>query len=656
MGTTNEQFLIQVKADITDATNDLKKLVGQIDKTGKSGTAAGKGMGLMESKMRGLVGIAAAYLSLRTAKKIFDEADAWNVLQSRIKTATKVTGDYVQVSKELYDITKDNGQQMDVTVALFQNLSRSAPELGATNREMLALTRTVEQLSIISGTTEANQRAGLLQFSQGLAGGVFRAEEFNSILENLPELANRIAKGMGLTVGQLRRAVIEGKVLSKDVFDAIQSQSQEINTQFNEMDDALVRASTARNTSISNYLAALDKVVNATQNLAKLNREIADHFDYAAQLLQESKLEEAQRKRLEAMVEYQTIKAQGFEEDDIHLEQLIKRINALDDLIKSLQPEEYTPPAPDVVPEAPVLPISQEEIKAAKDYEKSIRELTDRLDPASAATHKLEKELDLLNKQFFDDQSISGDRYDQLTDALLGAADAAKKANDEFDAMDRALDLIDEQFAALDEAEARQIAGLDKLGKSADKNFDQMNAAIRGWGNEFTNTLVDMTMNGELSFKKMSDAIIRDLLRIAIQTQITQPLINSVLPGTFPTKHSGGIAGAGGGSTQVNPAVFSFAPRYHYGGIAGLKPNEVPTVLERNEEVLPTSDPRHRFNLGSGGGTVRVEVHNENTPIEAKSSDVSFDGDAMVISVFTRDIKNGGQIDNLLRSTYKLNR
>lgn len=70
--------------------------------------------------------------------------------------------------------------------------------------------------------------------------------------------------------------------------------------------------------------------------------------------------------------------------------------------------------------------------------------------------------------------------------------------------------------------------------------------------------------------------------------------------------HEGGIAGqVGGRSRQVSPMVFAGAPRYHTGGIAGLAPDEVGTILRKNEEVLTEADPRHRFNGGlnpAGGG------------------------------------------------------
>lgn len=64
--------------------------------------------------------------------------------------------------------------------------------------------------------------------------------------------------------------------------------------------------------------------------------------------------------------------------------------------------------------------------------------------------------------------------------------------------------------------------------------------------------------------------------------------------------HTGGVVGALYQAKRVAPFVFAGAPRYHTGGIAGLAPDEVPTVLRRGEEVLTRQDPRHRFNGGLG--------------------------------------------------------
>ncbi|PAL23540.1 phage tail length tape measure family protein [Sphingopyxis sp. GW247-27LB] len=80
--------------------------------------------------------------------------------------------------------------------------------------------------------------------------------------------------------------------------------------------------------------------------------------------------------------------------------------------------------------------------------------------------------------------------------------------------------------------------------------------------------------------------------------------------------HGGGIAGAASRTRRVSPAWFSAAMRYHTGGVAGLRPNEVPAILERGEEIITRNDPRHRGNGGlDDGGTplaerVKVTVNN----------------------------------------------
>ncbi|MCW1381516.1 phage tail length tape measure family protein [Novosphingobium sp. KCTC 2891] len=86
--------------------------------------------------------------------------------------------------------------------------------------------------------------------------------------------------------------------------------------------------------------------------------------------------------------------------------------------------------------------------------------------------------------------------------------------------------------------------------------------------------------------------------------------------------HAGGVIGSGSlipglsgaglsGPRAVSPGWFKDALRYHTGGIAGLKPNEVPAILQRNEEVLTRDDPRHSWNGGGApAGPVNLKVVN----------------------------------------------
>lgn len=72
--------------------------------------------------------------------------------------------------------------------------------------------------------------------------------------------------------------------------------------------------------------------------------------------------------------------------------------------------------------------------------------------------------------------------------------------------------------------------------------------------------------------------------------------------------HGGALVGKRGGWRQsVSPAAFRNAVRYHEGGIAGLKPGEVPAVLQKGEEVLTSDNPRHIINAGQQkAGDIKV--------------------------------------------------
>lgn len=126
--------------------------------------------------------------------------------------------------------------------------------------------------------------------------------------------------------------------------------------------------------------------------------------------------------------------------------------------------------------------------------------------------------------------------------------------------------------------------------------------------------------SGKEAIDSIGDAFLKfasDFLRQIAQMILQQALFNAVssmfgskaggggglgslISGLF--SHSGGVVGAGGERGSFSPSVFANAVRYHTGGVVGLAPNEVPTILEKNEEVLTANDPRHVMN---GGGQSR---------------------------------------------------
>ncbi|MCU7934110.1 MAG: tape measure protein [Candidatus Thiodiazotropha sp. (ex Dulcina madagascariensis)] len=273
-----------------------RKLDRSMDKTAKSVDKTGVAM-----KRAGQ--LAAAYFSGQAVLGAIKAADAWGVLQQRIETATKATGDYIMVSEQLYRITRENGAAMQGSVSLFQSISRARKELGATNKDVLTLTGTIQKLGVIGGSSIDAMKFGTLQFSQMMAGGVARAEELNSLFENLPEVAARIAKGMNMTQGELRNAVLQGRLLSKDIFKSLLKQAPEISAEFEGIPLSLSRATQSLGTSFDHFLGQLNEATGLTGLIAEGFEGLANMLDRSSQKLAEPtgeyKLNQLIEKRLE---------------------------------------------------------------------------------------------------------------------------------------------------------------------------------------------------------------------------------------------------------------------------------------------------------------------------------------------------------------------
>lgn len=308
-----------------------RKLDRSIDKTAKSVDKTGVAM-----KRAGQ--LAAAYFSGQAVLGAIKAADAWGVLQQRIETATKATGDYVMVSEQLYRITRDNGAAMEGSVALFQSISRTRNELGATNRDVLKLTDTIQKLGVIGGSSTQNMQAGMTQFSQMMAGGVARAEEMNSLFENLPEVAARIAKGMNMTQGELRNAVLQGRLLSKDVFNSLLKQVPEITTEFKGIPLSMGRATQSLSTSFDHFLGQLDEATGLTGFLAKKMDEIAKVFDVASNRLNptdEDKLDQLFAARFEMEQRIARLQERSSARNQILVGRLKKKLEQIKDSISA---------------------------------------------------------------------------------------------------------------------------------------------------------------------------------------------------------------------------------------------------------------------------------------------------------------------------------
>ena len=114
-------------------------------------------------------------------------------------------------------------------------LRSQAGEAFKSNDEAIAFAEQLNKLHKIGGASLEQQKAGTLQITQALASGVLRGDEFNSMMENAPLVAQKLARHLGVSVGQLRGMAKDGQLTGDILKSALLGSAVETNAEFAKM-------------------------------------------------------------------------------------------------------------------------------------------------------------------------------------------------------------------------------------------------------------------------------------------------------------------------------------------------------------------------------------------------------------------------------------
>ncbi|HBU1810905.1 TPA: tape measure protein, partial [Klebsiella pneumoniae] len=225
------------------------------------------------------VAIAAAF-TIDAAKKLIAIGDEMVTLQARIARLSPSIDAAKDTLASLSAIASQTGSGLYETEKLWESLTTSLKETGATNAQVLSLTATLQKIGTIGGSSAEEMSNALRQFGQSMAKGVIQAEEFNSVIEQMPELARQIAAGLGISIGDLRKRMLEGKLTAQDALNAIQSQSRSVNAEFEKMPVSIDRAKNSLDVAFKNAINDLNQAIGLTTTLAGLMQSVADNLNY----------------------------------------------------------------------------------------------------------------------------------------------------------------------------------------------------------------------------------------------------------------------------------------------------------------------------------------------------------------------------------------
>jgi tape measure domain-containing protein len=278
---------IRISAELKGIREALNGLGAQIEQLGKRSDEANRrqenganrlGDSLSSAKKQ-LVALVAGYASIATVKGLIRLADEAKLLDARLKLATRSQEELKVAQQATYEIAQRTRTPLKETTELYAKIANATKDQAYSQQTILNITETINKAVQISGADQAAASAAIMQLGQGLASGTLRGEELNSVLEQTPRLADAIAKGMGITRGELRAYGAEGKITAEAVIEALEKQKAAIDSEFAQLPETVGGSITKLENNFMRLVATLDANSGATATIAEAIGLLAEHLE-----------------------------------------------------------------------------------------------------------------------------------------------------------------------------------------------------------------------------------------------------------------------------------------------------------------------------------------------------------------------------------------
>ncbi|EDN3812900.1 phage tail tape measure protein [Salmonella enterica subsp. enterica serovar Chester] len=228
------------------------------------------------------LGMAGAFAGAFATGHLISLADEWSSVNARLKQASQSSDDFTESQRALMDISQRTGTAFSDNASLFARSAASMREYGYSSQQVLDVTEAISTGMKLSGASTAEASSVITQFSQALAQGVLRGEEFNSVNENGDRVIRALAAGMGVARKDLKAMADQGLLTADKVVPALISQLGTMRGEFEAMPQTVSAATTKIENAFMAWVGGANEATGATATLVSVMNGVADNIDTVA--------------------------------------------------------------------------------------------------------------------------------------------------------------------------------------------------------------------------------------------------------------------------------------------------------------------------------------------------------------------------------------
>lgn len=271
--------LLAARREVDAALNGLNGSMGRLE---ASVNRTERSIGSMERTMSSLSGVAKGLLAALSVQQVASYADAWTELNNKVANSVRTGETQAEVMQRIFDVSQATQSSLNGTATLYARLERGTRTYNTSAEDLTRLTTIINQGFAVSGATAQEAENAIIQLSQGIASGVLRGEEFNSVSEQGSRLMVALADSMGVSIGQLRAMAAQGQLTTDVVVKGLLSQGDAIGKEFANTTVSIAKGLQVagnnvtkffgENSTVKSFAAGFrDSVITISENLEALS-------------------------------------------------------------------------------------------------------------------------------------------------------------------------------------------------------------------------------------------------------------------------------------------------------------------------------------------------------------------------------------------------
>lgn len=254
----------------------FQKDIGKVDKRMKKLSGSMRRSANMFNSQLGQLG--ATFATGFGLAELTNAADTMVNLRNKMNATYETSQEVAQGMLDIKRIARESRADLDAVGTLYQRISVSTKNMGATQEEVAAVTQVVSNSFLMSGTTASEAANSARQFAQGLASGTLRGDEFRSVSENNVVLTKMLAEGLNLTVGELRLFAQEGGLTAERILPILTGQLEFTNEAIKDMRLNISQSRTLFKNSFTEMVDRVNSVFKVTDKTALVIKALSDNI------------------------------------------------------------------------------------------------------------------------------------------------------------------------------------------------------------------------------------------------------------------------------------------------------------------------------------------------------------------------------------------